>query len=216
MGGKVYIPPGFIETGQGATRVLYKDPTTGSTSGLAMSRSLGDWDAGEVGVIPDPMIDILDIAEIKKKVLENLNDACKDTAKEVEINPINGEPSPVVDACIAYTEKDVKVFAISATDGLLDYLPEQDIVQHVAKGLYETKEAGIIVTTKYQHRKQGQSSGCANQAPYQHTSPPPPIRIYDTNDIPWQICQCKQERVEVKVLKMYCSEDGIDPRRYAI
>jgi serine/threonine protein phosphatase PrpC len=144
MGGKVYIPPGFIETGQGATRVLYKDPTTGSTSGLAMSRSIGDWDAGEVGVIPDPMIDILDMKEIKKKVLENLNDtSCKDTAtNEVEINPINGEPSPVVDnTCVTYTEKDVKIFAISATDGLLDYLPEQDIVQHVGKGLYETKDA---------------------------------------------------------------------------
>lgn len=143
MGGKVYIPPGFIETGQGATRVLYKDPTTGSTSGLAMSRSIGDWDAGEVGVIPDPMIDILDMKEIKKKVLENLNDdTCKDTgAKEVEINPINVKPTPVVDTCVTYTEKDVKIFAISATDGLLDYLPEQDIVEHVAKGLYQTKKA---------------------------------------------------------------------------
>jgi serine/threonine protein phosphatase PrpC len=108
-----------------------------------MSRSIGDWDAGEVGVIPDPMIDILDMKEIKKKVLENLNDdTCKDTgAKEVEINPINVKPTPVVDTCVTYTEKDVKIFAISATDGLLDYLPEQDIVEHVAKGLYQTKKA---------------------------------------------------------------------------
>lgn len=138
MGGKVYIPPGFVETGQGATRVLYKDPTTGSTSGLAMSRSIGDWDAGEVGVIPDPMIDILDMKEIKKKVLENLNNdaSCKDDTATKEIND---EPSPVVDTCLTYTEKDVKIFAISATDGLLDYLPEQDIMRHAGKGLYETK-----------------------------------------------------------------------------
>ena len=52
MGGQVYLPDGFALTGKGTTRVLYKDPNTGSTSGLAMSRSIGDWDAGEVGVIP--------------------------------------------------------------------------------------------------------------------------------------------------------------------
>jgi hypothetical protein len=30
MGGKVYIPHGFLDNGQGTTRVLYQDPTTGS------------------------------------------------------------------------------------------------------------------------------------------------------------------------------------------
>lgn len=30
MGGTVYLPNGFLATGQGTTRVLYKDPTTGS------------------------------------------------------------------------------------------------------------------------------------------------------------------------------------------
>jgi hypothetical protein len=83
------------------------------TSGLAMSRSIGDWDAGEVGVIPDPMIDILDMNEIKRKVLENLNKACK--GETVEIDPANGEQSSV-DQCVTYTDKDVKIFAISATD----------------------------------------------------------------------------------------------------
>lgn len=45
MGGTVYLPNGFLDSGKGTTRVLYQDPTTGSTSGLAMSRSIGDWDA---------------------------------------------------------------------------------------------------------------------------------------------------------------------------
>ena len=80
-----------------------------------MSRSIGDWDAGEVGVIPDPMIDILDMNEIKRKVLKNLNEACKGETQEVEIDAANGEPSPV-DPCVTYTEKDVKLFAVSATD----------------------------------------------------------------------------------------------------
>jgi len=51
MGGEVYLPNGFALTGKGTTRVLYKDPNTGSTSGLAMSRSIGDWDAAAVGVV---------------------------------------------------------------------------------------------------------------------------------------------------------------------
>mmetsp|Transcript_27897 Transcript_27897/g.47204 ORF Transcript_27897/g.47204 Transcript_27897/m.47204 type:complete len:586 (-) Transcript_27897:1997-3754(-) len=136
MGGNVYIPPG----GKGTTRVLYQDPTTGSTSGLAMSRSLGDWDAGDVGVVPDPTIAILNIKDIKSKVIEKLNTSCQDKAKEVEIDPATGESTPSSD-CATYGENDVKVFTFSATDGLLDYIPENSIAEHVAKGLYNNKEA---------------------------------------------------------------------------
>ncbi len=108
------------------------------TSGLAMSRSIGDWDAGEVGVIPDPLIDILDTNDIKKSVVDNVNQSCEDGTDEVEIDPASGEATSSKGQCVRITEKDVKVFAISATDGLLDYLPEQAIVNHVSKGLYET------------------------------------------------------------------------------
>ena len=113
MGGTVYLPNGFLDTGKGTTRVLYKDPTTGSTSGLAMSRSIGDWDAGAVGVIPDPLVDILDIKEIKTRVLQKLNEACEH--EEVEIDA-SGETSPNKSKCLTYKEENVKVFAIAATD----------------------------------------------------------------------------------------------------
>lgn len=143
MGGTVYLPNGFLESGKGTTRVLYKDPTTGSTSGLAMSRSIGDWDAGEVGVIPDPLISIVDIKEIKKQVLDSLNNEKK--MEEVEIDPATGvATSPSENQGVTYTEEDVKVFAISATDGLLDYLPEQAILNHVAKGLYEQQTHPLL------------------------------------------------------------------------
>ena len=132
MGGTVYIPPG----GKGTTRVLYQDPTTGSTSGLAMSRSLGDWDAGNVGVVPDPTIAILNIKDMKSKIIEQLNTSCQDMT-EVEIDPATGESSPSSN-CATYGENDVKVFSFAATDGLLDYLPEDSIAKHVAKGLYST------------------------------------------------------------------------------
>jgi hypothetical protein len=134
-----------------------------------MSRSIGDWDAGEVGVIPDPMIDILDMNEIKRMVLKSLNEACKGETQGAKIDSANGEPSPV-NPCFTYTEKNVKIFAVSATDvsvngcrsvlhcidllkisnlnlqGLLDYLPEQAIVTHVAKGLYDTTKATNEIT----------------------------------------------------------------------
>lgn len=131
MGGSVYIPPG----GKGTTRVLYHDPTTGSTSGLAMSRSLGDFDAGKVGVVPDPIIAILNIKDMKSKVIESLNSSCLDQEKEVKIDPATGESSPNSD-CATYGENDVRVFSFAATDGLLDYLPEDAIAKHIAKGLY--------------------------------------------------------------------------------
>lgn len=85
------------------------------TSGLAMSRSIGDWDAGEVGVIPDPLIDILDMTEIKRKILESLNGTCNDKAGAVEIDPATGE-SKSAGQCVTYSEEDVKIFAVSATD----------------------------------------------------------------------------------------------------
>ncbi|KAL7467716.1 hypothetical protein ACHAXS_007951 [Conticribra weissflogii] len=137
MGGSVYLPPGFLTTGKGTTRVMYRDPMSGGMSGLAMSRSIGDWEAGKVGVIPDPLVDILDLKRLKSKVLEKLNSTCS-TSDTVEIDPATGEAKEIpndVD-CINYTEKDIRVFAFSATDGLLDYLPEDIIAQHVAKGLY--------------------------------------------------------------------------------
>ncbi len=80
-----------------------------------MSRSIGDWDAGVVGVIPDPLIDILDIKEIKKKILDSLNETCIDQTEAVEIDPAKGE-SKSIGQCVTYTEEDVKIFAVSATD----------------------------------------------------------------------------------------------------
>ena len=136
MGGTVYLPNGFLQTGKGTTRVLYKDVVTGSTSGLAMSRSIGDWDAGAVGCIPDPIVDVFDIDVIKNHVLKSLKQSC-DIA-EAEIDPASGETKQ--NDCPNYTENDVKVFAVSATDGLLDYLPIDTIASHVAKGLYGKDE----------------------------------------------------------------------------
>lgn len=56
MGGHVHQPL------YGVPRVLYYDSITGSNSGLAMSRAIGDRDA--TGVIANPIVQVLDIEEL--------------------------------------------------------------------------------------------------------------------------------------------------------
>lgn len=79
---------------------------------------------------------IIETIQIKKHVLLSLKQSC-DVA-EAEIDPSSGETKQ--NDCPNYTEDDVKIFAVSATDGLLDYLPLDTIASHVAKGLYGKDE----------------------------------------------------------------------------
>jgi len=103
MGGQVYIPP--PERYGASSRVLFVDKKTDRLNGLAMSRSIGDWDAGKLGVIPDPTVAALDIIEL-----------------------IKGSTTSDLD--------DVEVFAVSATDGLLDYVEVSNIARTIANSLY--------------------------------------------------------------------------------
>lgn len=115
-GGKVYIPPADRIRMGASSRVLYVDPSTGGTSGLAMSRSIGDWAAGERGVIPHPTVDVVDIA----KLIEGSQECSAPDSKDSN------------DSC----ESDIEVFAVSATDGLLDFMKVEDIAKSVADSLY--------------------------------------------------------------------------------
>eukprot|EP00979_Chaetoceros_neogracilis_P005378 scaffold982_cov234-Chaetoceros_neogracile.AAC.18 len=116
MGGQVYVPSAErIEMGA-SSRVLYVDPVTGGTNGLAMSRSIGDWAAGEKGVIPDPTVDVVDIDKII-----NGDKECSASAENNHNSPCQG---------------DIEVFAVSATDGLLDFMNVNDIASTVAQSLY--------------------------------------------------------------------------------
>jgi serine/threonine protein phosphatase PrpC len=98
-GGQVLVPL------YGTSRVLYTDPESGLTSGLAMSRSIGDWEVGKFGVIPDPIVDIIDIDQVVKDYSESDDDVC--------------------------------IFAVSATDGLMDYTTPEGIAKVLATSLYE-------------------------------------------------------------------------------
>ena len=60
LGGHVRYPPDHPMR----SRVWVKSKAAhGETIGLAMSRSLGDWEWGEVGVIPEPIVDVIDWEE---------------------------------------------------------------------------------------------------------------------------------------------------------
>jgi serine/threonine protein phosphatase PrpC len=111
-GGQVYIPI------RGTSRVVYQDPETMAPTGLAMSRSIGDWAAGKMGVIPDPIVHVLDIPTIVATEMEGY---------QVESDGSLG----------SHEEDDVYIFAISATDGMMDYLDEGDIAKILAHSLFE-------------------------------------------------------------------------------
>jgi len=121
MGGQVYVPSLDKMQMGASSRVLYVDPVTGGTNGLAMSRSIGDWAAGEKGVIPDPTVDVIDI----KALIEG------DRECSVEVDAASGETS-TAELC----HGEIEVFAVSATDGLLDFMDINDIAKKVAMSLY--------------------------------------------------------------------------------
>lgn len=127
MGGQVYIPPPERIQMGASSRVLYVDPQTGGTSGLAMSRSIGDWAAGKKGVIPDPTVSVIDIEELVKGAEE-----CSSLATVADDNG-----GLLVQSESSCRDLDIEVFAVSATDGLLDFMKLDDIAKTVAISLYE-------------------------------------------------------------------------------
>ena len=138
MGGRVRLPP---QPG-GTSRVMYRDAVTGGEYGLAMSRSIGDWAAGEVGVSPDPLVDVVDLNALVNG--GGTNDDGTSSEQTCAVSE-DGEQE-----CLAtptqVLEGDLQVFAVSATDGLLDYVGIDDIAKHVALGLYEEEEGPHLLS----------------------------------------------------------------------
>jgi serine/threonine protein phosphatase PrpC len=133
-GGQVYIPA------KGTSRVVYHDPSTGAPTGLAMSRSIGDWEAGKMGVIPDPIVDVLDIHSVVADVMLDDTDPDLD-ADSYQVNPMIHAVNSDLD--------DVYLFAVSATDGLMDYLTATDISRILAHSLFD--DSGAHPVTAVEH-----------------------------------------------------------------
>lgn len=168
MGGQVYLPV------RGTSRVVYHDPRTGAPSGLAMSRSIGDWAAGKLGVIPDPIVDAFDLSDLVGAELVNGSRASlakggvkasssgggtatlqkKKTGGEYVIELLGGNvmATKADDSRVTTHDDDnddVYIFAFCATDGMMDYLEPVDIAAVLGKALYD--EAGAHPLTAAEH-----------------------------------------------------------------
>jgi len=115
MGGVVNIPRDPLED---SSRVMYTDPSTGYQMGLAMSRSIGDWDM--VGVIAEPIVDVLDVRELKITATTTADD----------------ETCTADETCQVQDVKDIHIFAVSATDGMMDYVSPQELATSFANAFY--------------------------------------------------------------------------------
>ena len=109
LGGKIHIPP----KAPMGSRVIVRSSLHGEDVGLAMSRSIGDWEWTAVGVIPDPDIRVV-----------NLDDFWSQHVYEKDGG---GEES-----------KKKKVFALLGSDGLFDARQAEFVGRHLAYGLFES------------------------------------------------------------------------------
>ena len=126
MGGQVYIPI------RGTSRVVYHDPNTGAPTGLAMSRSIGDWAAGKLGVIPNPLVQVFDLEKVVRNELTREGDT------EIFVVDDAGEIFSESDDEESIDDNDdVHIFAVSATDGMMDFLDEYEIARILAHSLYD-------------------------------------------------------------------------------
>ena len=152
-GGQVYIPA------RGTSRVVYHDPRTGAPSGLAMSRSIGDWAAGKLGVIPDPIVDVIDIPRLVReergRTVKGGEDATTSTflflddQGDVVAGDSYSRSSSYASDESGADEDDVYIFGVSATDGMLDYLDENDIARVLAKALFEQDGAHPLTAAEH-------------------------------------------------------------------
>ena len=140
-GGQVYIPA------RGTSRVVYHDTVTGAPTGLAMSRSIGDWEAGKMGVIPDPIVDVLDTQALVANILaEDASDEADLEAYQVDVvGDMVGQSSGYQ----GRVDDDVYLFACSATDGMMDYLAAPEISLVLARALFDDAGAHPVAAVEH-------------------------------------------------------------------
>lgn len=103
MGGKVHAPPDHPIM----ARVIAYSKAKGEMVGLAMSRSIGDWEHGAIGVIAEPTVEVVDINEIRTAA-----------AGDFDFQP------------------QVEMFVVVGSDGLFDARQPQFVANHFAKSFY--------------------------------------------------------------------------------
>eukprot|EP00549_Striatella_unipunctata_P013482 CAMPEP_0118720838 /NCGR_PEP_ID=MMETSP0800-20121206/30347_1 /TAXON_ID=210618 ORGANISM="Striatella unipunctata, Strain CCMP2910" /NCGR_SAMPLE_ID=MMETSP0800 /ASSEMBLY_ACC=CAM_ASM_000638 /LENGTH=220 /DNA_ID=CAMNT_0006628551 /DNA_START=117 /DNA_END=779 /DNA_ORIENTATION=- len=122
MGGEVYIPD---PARGGTSRVVYKDKY-GSMNGLAMSRSIGDWDAQARGVTSKPLVEVISLPDI---LADQAIGSCMNIGAMGEMY--------VDAACIPVDPEEIQFFAVSGSDGLFDFVEPAEVAEAVGDGLFK-------------------------------------------------------------------------------
>ena len=144
-GGSVYIPH------RGTSRVVYHDAVTGAPTGLAMSRSLGDWDAATKGVIPDPVVNQMDMEDLVGRarrmrgrgsrlsnVFADVQNIRSDVVSGQQQQQQYGQQQQQKAGAAADEDEDdgICIFAICATDGVIDYTTPQELANRMGHALF--------------------------------------------------------------------------------
>jgi serine/threonine protein phosphatase PrpC len=129
-GGYVHIP-GPLQ--HDVPRAYYIDPQGNPRFGLAMSRTIGDWKVQ--GVIAEPIVDVLNVAAVVNQAIYNHTEACR-TKKSYNIRTYTYFEEQQKVSCQPLNPSEVHMFAISASDGMLDYLKPDDIAREMAASFF--------------------------------------------------------------------------------
>ena len=74
LGGKIHIP----EQNPMLSRVIVYSTVAREQVGLAMSRSIGDWEWGVVGVTAEPLVDVIDVSKLANAFVLSASDGLFD------------------------------------------------------------------------------------------------------------------------------------------
>lgn len=142
-GGYVHIPDAWDDD---VPRAYYVDPQGRARFGLAMSRTIGDWQVQ--GVIAEPIVDVLNIATLVHQALTNHTEACQ---SEVSYNVRHSATTRVKEEhdCPELDPRDIHIVAVSASDGMMDYLTPQEIASEMGVSFFAKNGKHPFVVAEY-------------------------------------------------------------------
>lgn len=114
MGGKIHIPP----HNPALARVVVYSEAAGESIGLAMSRSLGDWEWKQVGVTAEPLVDVVDLSRYYFSVNSSFASS----------SSLLVPPSPPMET-----------FVLAASDGLWDLRKKEFFAKRFADSIIQRK-----------------------------------------------------------------------------
>ncbi len=129
-GGYVSIP---IDPRNSVPRAHYIDSLGRVGYGVSMSRSIGDWQAQ--GVIAEPIVDVLNIATLVKQAIADHREACKSQMASM-MRCMEEKKDDDNDDCPALDPSAIQILAVSASDGMMDFLKPQEIASEMGVSFF--------------------------------------------------------------------------------